>query len=338
MKILIIRLSSIGDIILSSFVVRLTRKLHPDAQIDFLVAKEYKSLLEFNPYIDRVICYDKSKPFWKHLKETLSLYNQMYYDVIVDLQNNFRSKIFTLGKYGAIYRFHKRRFYKFKLVFLKTRTVHFEPIPILYRNTYPPLKEFDDGLGLELWTAKDRDGYLPHSRVHNLKSISRIAIAPGAKHFTKKYPETKFAELIETLLAKFNSQIYLIGGTDDIPTANFLTQKFPNIQNFVGKLDILETAELLDGVDLVISNDSSAVHIASARNVPVIQIFGSTVPELGFVPFRVPYQIVEKNEVKCRPCTHYGKSACPKGHFDCMNKITTSDFLVAIEKLIQACS
>jgi len=338
MKILIIRLSSIGDIILTSYLLRLTRKLHPTAQIDFLVAKEYTRLLDFNPHINRIISYQKKKPFIYHLKETLSLYNRMYYDVVIDLQNNFRSKLFTTGKYGAIYRFNKRRFFKFKLVFLKKRTDQIEPIPILYRMTYPPLKHFDDGLGLELWTMKDRNSYLPHTKSHFVKKFRRIAIAPGAKHFTKKLPENKFSELIETLQSNYNAEIYLIGGNEDIPTGKFLAHRIPTVRNFIGKLDILETAELLDDMDLLISNDSAAVHLASARNVPVIQIFGSTVPELGFIPFRVPYQIVQVNDVKCRPCTHFGRSSCPKGHFDCMNKITTAEFILAIERLTQSLS
>ncbi len=334
MKILIIRLSSLGDIILSTYFLRIIRKVHPEAQIDFLVSKEFQDVLKYNPHINNILIYDKRESILQHLKNTLSIFNTIHYDLVIDLQNNFRSLVFTVGKYGTIFRFNKRRWFKFKLVNFKTRSNKIEPIPILYKNTYPLLRDIDDDLGLELWLPKDKSYYIPNLKTQKITKIKNLAIAPGAKHFTKRYPQQKFLELINELKGRYDAEIHLIGGKEDIPFAQFILNKNPKLKNFVGKLSVIETAELVDEMDLVISNDTSAVHIASARNVPVIQIFGSTVPELGFIPFRVPYRIIEKNDVKCRPCTHYGKSKCPKGHFDCMNKITTEEILEAIEGLI----
>ncbi len=333
MKILIIRLSSLGDVILSSFVVRLVRNAFPNSTVDFLVASEFAEVFKYNPRITNLIVYDKSKPFLYHICNTLSIINPKNYDVIIDLQNNLRSWVYSLGKSSTIFRFKKRRLFKLLTVTFKKRAGDIRPIPVLYANSFPTLERYDDGLGLELWTTKDISEYLPHNRNFNLNHIQRVAIAPGAKHFSKRLPLEKFIALVDLLQSNFSAEIYLIGGKEDQHICQSIAQRFRNVSNFAGKLSVVDTAELLDTVDFVISNDSSAVHIASARRRPVIQIFGSTVPEFGFIPFRTPFKIVENNSVNCRPCTHYGKSYCPKKHFRCMNEIAPEHIFDAVLEL-----
>lgn len=333
MKILVVRLSSLGDVLLSSFLVRLLRNAFPNSQIDFLVAKEFAIVFKHNPHINRIIEYDKSKPFPLHILETLSINNPNHYDILLDLQNNLRSWVYSWGKSTSIFRFNKRRFFKFKLVRLKKRTKDFLPIPILYAQTLPQILVYDDGLGLELWTTKDREYYLPHKKEIKKISLEKVGIAPGSKHFTKRLPLEKFIGLIEILRQNYNSKVFLLGGKDDEQECWEMASRFNFVANFAGKLDLIQTAELVDELDLVISNDSAVVHIAAARKVPVVQIFGSTVPEFGFIPFRVPYAIVENNNVECRPCTHFGRSRCPKRHFRCMNEITSLDIYYSIVNL-----
>lgn len=338
MKILMIRLSSLGDVILSTFALRLIRKKFPDAHIDFLVAKEYAQALRLNPHIQNVFEYDKSLPFSKHLLKTLSLFNQLHYDIILDLQNNLRSRVFALGKAERVFRLNKRRFYKLSLVCLKKRRVNFEHISLLYKNTLPYLIDFDDGLGLELWTSKDSNGYVPFNKEKKLKNIQNIAIAPGAKHFTKRLTRKLATQIIKQILDKFDAKVFLIGGIEDFAYCKELVIDSARVFNLCGEFDVLGTAAFLDDCDLVISADSAAVHIASARKVPIIVIYASTVPEFGFTPFRVPYEIVEINNLKCRPCSHIGRSKCPLQHFDCMEKITPEIIFESIEKLIRKSS
>jgi heptosyltransferase-2 len=333
MKILIIRLSSLGDVILSTFALRLIRKKFPDAHIDFLVAKEYAHVLRFNPNVQNVYEYDKNLAFSTHLFNTLSLFNQSHYDIILDLQNNIRSRVFSLGKSERVFRFNKRRFYKLSLVYLKKRKTNFVHIPVLYKNTLPDLANFDDGLGLELWTPKDSNGYVPFNKKQNLKNIQKVAIAPGAKHFTKRLPQKIATQVVEQILYKYDAKIFLIGSTEDFSYCKELVVDSTRVSNLCGEFDVPGTGAFLDDCDIVISTDSAAVHIASARQIPTIVIYGSTVPELGFAPFRVPYEIVEINNLTCRPCSHIGRSKCPLKHFDCMNKITSGMVIEAIEKL-----
>lgn len=335
MKILIIRLSSLGDVILSSFVVRLVQNAFPNSEIDFLVSKEFAEVFKFNPRIANLLEYDKSMPFIHHIYKTLSINNPKNYDIIIDLQNNLRSWVYAWGKSASIFHFNKRRMFKLLSVKFKKRSKDIRPIPFLYADAFPQLLKYDDGLGLELWTTKDIDSYQSHQKKVNLNQIQRVAIAPGAKHFSKRLPLEKFLGVIELLQSYFSSEIYLIGGKEDKDICESISNQAKNVFNFAGKLNVIGTAELLDTVDLVISNDSSAVHIAAARRTPVIQIFGSTVPEFGFIPFRTQYRVVENNSINCRPCTHYGRSYCPKKHFRCMMEITPEHILSKISELQQ---
>lgn len=336
MKILIVRLSSLGDVILATEMPRLIAKLYPESQIDFLVSRPFASLLSYNPYLSRIIAYDKQLPIIKYLQNIFSLNNLSYYDIIIDLQNNLRSRIATFGKSSRIFRFPKRRLTKLRMVYRKHRPKRFLSIPELYKKTFPNLQDYDDGLGLEIWTKKDRMNgyYTPYKRRNSKVSLSKIAIAPGAKHFSKRLPITIFKELVSMLIQEFDCKVILLGGEEDFYLAQELVIDDSRVVNFVGKLDYISTAELLDEMDIVVSNDSAVVHFASARKVQVVQIFGSTVPEFGFVPYRVPFQIVEMNNVECRPCTHYGRKKCPKGHFKCMTTISPNLILNAIKELI----
>lgn len=335
MKILLVRISSLGDVILTTHLPRLIKKKFPDAQLDYLVSKQYSQLLRYNPYISKVLEYDKSLPFTKHLLSMFSWFNQINYDYIIDLQNNPRSLIFTFGKSTAIYRFPKHRLTKLLMIYFKYRPNLIKSIPELYKDSIPFLRDFDDNYGLEIWTKKDFESgyYFPHTRSISPIALKKIAIAPGAKHFTKRLPVSIFKQLIENLLQEFECKIILLGGREDIDLAKELVIDTKLIENFVGEIDFISTAEILDDVELVVTNDSAVVHFASSRKIPVVQIFGSTVPEFGFTPYKVPFQIVELNDVKCRPCTHYGRLKCPRHHFNCMNKITPQKIFDAIMKL-----
>ncbi|MFN3781179.1 MAG: glycosyltransferase family 9 protein, partial [Candidatus Kapaibacteriota bacterium] len=205
MKILIIRLSSLGDVILSTFVVRVVQNAFPNSTVDFLVANEFADVFKFNPRISNLIVYDKSKSFLLHIYDTLSIRNPRNYDVIIDLQNNLRSWVYSLGKSASIFRFDKRRLYKLLTVIFKKRASTICPIPILYAGTLPDLKKYDDGLGLELWTTKDTSGYLPHNKNVHSNHFQRVAIAPGAKHFSKILPLEKFIALVDLLQTNFSA-------------------------------------------------------------------------------------------------------------------------------------
>lgn len=336
-KILIIRLSSIGDITLTTELVRLVRSKFKDAQIDYLTSKQFICLLKHNPNIDNIVSYNKSKSKKKILEERDSYLKESgieKYDLILDLHNNFRSRQWTLdiGKSNAIEKFWLE---KIAMVYLNQKK-KLPTIPIRYLET---LNKFDiesDDKGLEIWLPDEKDYYPPLSKNAN-GTVKSIGIAPGAHHFTKRWPSSKFAALISDLIVKYEgAEIHLFGGTDDISISNELEAIFKsNIKNHVGKLSLIESAQEIDKCDLFISNDTGLMHIAAARKVPLVAIFGSTVPALGFQPYGTQFQIVENESLPCRPCSHIGRDTCPKKHFNCMNEITPKDVIDGVEGVLQ---
>ena len=159
-----------------------------------------------------------------------------------------------------------------------------------------------------------------------------IVLAPGAHHATKRWPVAKWAELAAQLDEK-GASITLVGGPSDVEICTAVEQAAGvAITRADGAETLAETIEVLDRADVLVSNDSGVMHLAAARRVPVVAIFGSTVKELGFAPYGVRHTIVE-HDVSCRPCSHIGRARCPKGHFLCMESIPPTQVLEAIERI-----
>lgn len=337
-KILILRLSSLGDVLLTTPLIRILAKSYPNAKIDYIVAEPYYDILKNNPYISNIIIYDKSRSIFNPLKIPELFYNE--YDISIDLQNNLRTKLLTINRAKITKNYSKQRLHKLSLVYRKKPLIENFSVPLNNINSIGLNDLKDDGLGLELWLKKDRQAndYLPFSKKYTKESHPLITIAPGAKHYTKRWTEQGFIELIKILKENYNSELNLVGSKSENEVCTFIQSQIDfSINNYCGRLSIEESAELIDSSDLVISNDSGIMHIAAARKVPVIAIYGSTVPEFGFLPFRTPYEIVQK-DINCRPCTHIGRESCPKKHFDCMNLIRSNDVLNKIDELFERIS
>ncbi|MFP4528308.1 MAG: glycosyltransferase family 9 protein, partial [Candidatus Kapaibacterium sp.] len=333
-KILIIRLSSMGDVILSSALVRSVRSACPDAMIDFAVAKQFAGSVEYNPRISNIFKYDKSlevKEILRRRDEFMKSNGIDKYDVVFDLQNNLRSRIFTRGIADNISRIDKRRLYKLALVHMHKIISPPRHVADIYMDAARPFGVTDDGRGLELWLPDESGDYPPEAR-RQCEQPRSIAIAPGAHHFTKRWPAEKFARLADRLAERYGASIATFGGAADVDICRFIISLArANIRDLSGSTSIARTASRLDEYDLLVTNDTGMMHIAAARRVPVVAIFGSTVPELGFAPWGTLSQIVRTN-LRCQPCTHIGREDCPKGHFRCMLDLNPVDIIPAIEK------
>jgi len=333
-SILIIRLTSIGDVLLTTPLLRIIRNIYPQSRIDMLTTTQMIDVFKYNPHIDNLYTVSRTASLNELKKKKSEFFANIQYDAIIDLQNNYKSKLLRKHLSITINAFNKRRLYKLKLVYAKYKPKSFDLLPDLYINAaaLPNIKP--DGKGLEFW--------LPFDKIHNSylsaksKGTSKksIVIAPGAFHYTKRLPAHIFQELITRLLdAGFD--ISIVGGKEDMDIASTFSSKFGvHINNFTGELSLSGTAEIIDKADCVVSNDTAIMHIAAARQIPVIALFGSTVQELGFIPYNSKYRIIEK-ELDCRPCTHYGKSKCPKSHFNCMNLITADEIHEAVKEIIK---
>jgi heptosyltransferase-2 len=161
-----------------------------------------------------------------------------------------------------------------------------------------------------------------------------VALCPGAKHYTKRWPRDSFETLTDLVLSGSDMHIIVLGGSEDAPLGAALARRDPRVVNCCGSFSLLETAAAMDRCSVIVANDSGLMHMATARSVPVVAVFGSTVREFGFFPYNAVASVVEADGIPCRPCSHIGRARCPKGHFDCMRLIDAGRVWQAVNDLL----
>lgn len=325
-KFLIIRFSSIGDIVLTTPVVRWLKKQIPGAEVHYLTKKPFTDILQGNPYLDKIFSIEKSS------REILPLLVEENYDYLIDLHNNFRSlTVKTLVKAPSL-SVKKYHFQRLKMVFLKDRKPFAGHVVERYLSCISSLKIIDDKIGLDFFI--ENESSLNTENLCGVKENTYIALVIGAKHFTKRMPPEKLKELLSVLPAK----TVLLGGKEDKEMAEQLAGSFPkNVINACGRLSLKESAFMVKHAMAVITHDTGLMHIAAAFNKKIISVWGGTVPELGMTPWmpqnpELSY-IVENRHLKCRPCSKIGRNSCPEKHFKCMKDIAVKDI---VAPLVQA--
>ncbi len=322
-KILIIRLSSLGDILLTTPFIRSLKNKHQSVQLDFILKKHYQDALKFNPHITNLFLYDTPK---ENISILISELKKEKYDLIIDLQNNFRSAEIVKSLKIKTLKFNKRSFDKFLLVNFKINRLQDAPsIPERYSLTIPDFKLDDEGL--ELYTKNNSSDLL-----NGKEKI--IGFVPGSRHFTKKWPK-EYYEKLGTFLTKSGYTIALLGGKDDLAICHEISEKIVGSINLCNQDDLLQTCADMKECKVIVCNDSGLMHAACAMNIPVLAFFGSTVKEFGFFPYKNSNLILENNSLSCRPCSHIGRETCPKGHFRCMLDILPEKAFKAINTLIE---
>jgi lipopolysaccharide heptosyltransferase II len=342
-KTLIMRLSSIGDIVLASPLIRLLRKKNPQVQIDFLVKSEYRDLVRYNPHLRYVIEFNAAGGF-AQLSVLRKKIRQERYDSIIDIQGNFRSAFLRSGASSTVWKMNKRRLARFFLVNFKWNIYRSAPaVPIRYLEAVRSLGIADDGEGLDVFVPED-----VRPRVWDQLTKAGIdgqglvvGLCPGAKHATKRWPREYFERLAVTLTSEDGAKLILFGGQHDQEVCSSIerrvaqeTGRRTDILKCAGSLSLLETASAMDVCDTIVANDSGLLHVAAARKRTVVAIFGPTVREFGFYPFGSESKVIERQGLYCRPCTHVGGRVCPEGHFRCMREITVEDVLSAVRSFL----
>ncbi len=308
-KILIIRLSSIGDVVLSSHLPRLIRNnknLNPNLQLDFLTNNSIASLFKYNSYYSNILKFDG-----KNVKMLNTHILNQDYDTIIDLQKNKLSRKIINGYEGDLREVNKFRQQKLEMVYLKKFPKNAVHVAERYIDTCRDLI-VDDELGLELQIPAPKNATFPRKKI--------VGVAPEAFHKTKRWQADKYKELIELLIAD-GYAVNIFGSNK-----NTLLGATPLATNYSGSLSLLQTAEKIAQCDYFVSNDTGLMHIAAAFHVPTLLIFGSSVRQLGFTPYKNHHIIVEK-DLWCRPCSHIGRAFCPLGHFKCMSDISVAQVL-----------
>ncbi len=315
-SILVIRLTSLGDVVLATPIVRMLQQAHPEARIDVAVDERFAEVWSKNPHVHHVHAVSRGS---EHVIDAQP------YDLVVDLQRNRRSArlIKRLSSVGSptVVRYAKHRLEKLALVYCKRKPKHVKHIVQRYAEPLLGLGLTLDTGGLELWPKSSKQD-MSNGQSHSPRRL-RIGIAPGAQHATKRYPAALMAQVVRHLVVDHDADVVLLGGKADVELCDEISTTSGVMPTRAdGAVTIEATLGVLDTLDAVVSCDSAIVHMSAARSLPVVVVYGSTAPEFGFTPYGVPHTIVQAEDVPCRPCTHIGRASCPKGHFRCMNMIS----------------
>ena len=315
-KILIIRLSSIGDIVLTSPVVRAIKQQLPYAEVHFLLKKQFQGVMENNPYISKIHHYLGKKA-------TLTTLQNEHFDYVVDLQHNLRSKQIVKGLRVAHSRLHKLNVKKWLLVNLKIHAMPNIHIVDRYFNAVKTLQVVNDNQGLDFFIPKTEEvdtGDFPA-----VFEDGFVAVALGGAHQTKRIPLEKVVEICRILY----KPVILLGGNDVAEMGDEIENRLGDrVYNACGKFSLNESASILKHCDCLLTGDTGMMHIGAALNVPIASLWGNTVPEFGMYPYmrdRNMFRLFEVHALKCRPCSKLGYKKCPHKHFKCMNGIEAQE-------------
>ena len=312
MKFLIIRFSSIGDIVLTTPVVRCLKRQVATAEVHFLTKHSFRKIVESNPYLDKVHYLQND------LDEVIRELRKEDYDYVIDLHHNIRSLKIKKALKKKSFSFNKLNLEKWIYTNLKWNTLPDIHIVDRYLQTVASFGVKNDQAGLDYFipeSDKIKESDIPASH-----HAGYIGIVVGAAHETKKLPLSHLQELCQ----RIHHPIILLGGKEDMPAGEAIAAGEPiKIYNACGKFNLNESADLVKRAKLIISHDTGLMHIAAAFKKPVISIWGNTVPSFGMYPYygeknSSRFDIFQVNKLQCRPCSKIGYRKCPRGHFRCM--------------------
>lgn len=312
MRILLIRLSSIGDILCITPIIRCIHE-QLGAEIHVICKPAFRELLESHPYVTELIKYSKDH---EHLS-TLKNHN---YDWVIDLHKNWRSQQIIRQLDTRSITFYKLNLRKWLLTTFHWNTLPKKHLIDRYFEALAPLSVHPDGKGMEIFIPDEKKQKVHHwLQKMNLQPKKYGTLVLGGAHGTKQMP----ANLIEKMIPELHGQIVLIGGEKENSLAESLQQKFPKkIFNACGSFTLLESAACIQSATYIITPDTGMMHIAAAVCTPLLVIWGNTTPDFGMYPYiadtQLPVNSFEVSNLFCRPCSKLGYDKCPKGHFHCM--------------------
>lgn len=324
-KILIIRFSSIGDIVLTTPVVRCLKKKWPHLEIHYLTKRRNAELLKSIPYIDTVHTFDDD------LSQTIKMLKKEDFDFVVDLQKNFRSKKIIRSLKCKHSTFSKLNVKKWVLVRFKINLL--PPIHIVdrYFTAVQKLGVHNDHKGL--------DFFIPEDSVFDVQDLPAgfedgyIAVAIGAQHYTKSIPKEMIIEIGNMLF----KPMVLLGDENDSKKGDEIVSALnAKAFNACGKYSLFTSASIIAQSDCVLTSDTGLMHIAAALHKPIASLWGNTVPEFGMYPYIVsdapPARIFEVPSLVCRPCSKLGYKKCPRKHFQCMRRLSSYEIATWINQ------
>ena len=334
MKFLIIRFSSIGDIVLTTPVVRCLKIQLANAEIHYLIKLQFKTVIQHNPYIDKIHLLQHD---WHKMIEELK---GEKFDCIIDLHHDQKSlRVKKALKVPAL-SFNKLNIEK--LIFIKLKWNVMPALHIIDRlmQTVEPFGVYNDWMGMDYFISPDE--VVQQKDIPTSHNAGYIAIVIGGSYYTKKLPVYKLQELC----TQIKHPIILLGGKEDRKEGEEISSIDDiKVYNACGKFSLNESADLIRQSKLVITHDTGLMHIAAALKKPLIAIWGSTTPSFGMVPYYGknflakrpnPSDNVQLHKLWCRPCTEIGRHKCPQGHFKCMKNISIIEIVQNVNKRLKS--
>jgi ADP-heptose:LPS heptosyltransferase len=352
MKFLIIRLSSIGDIVLTTPVVRCLKRQIVTAEVHYLTKTAFRPILAANPYIDKIHELQPEGAVSAGrtigaadgaggdgtggaasaggLDAVIPALLAEKFDYVIDLHHNLRSLKVKRALGVPSFSFPKLNIEKWLYTNFKWNRMPDRHIVDRYMDTVGSFGVKNDGAGLDYFIPPEE--LVKEADIPTSHQAGYIGLVIGAALATKKLPVHKLKELVTTL----DHPVILLGGPEDAAIGEELSAIDPiKIYNSCGKFSLNESADLVRRAKLIVTHDTGLMHIAAAFKRPIISVWGNTVPEFGMYPYyghtaaNQSYQVMEIKGLSCRPCSKIGYKKCPRGHFKCMK-------LQSMERIVHA--
>lgn len=332
-SILIVQTAYLGDVILATPLIRVARSLWPEAAIDFLCIPQTEPLLQGHPLLRRTIPYDKRgsakglRGSWRVVQELRSA----RYDLALVPHRSLRSALVVclagIPTRVGFDRSTGRR--------LLTATVPYRRGVHEVERNLDLLRPFGrvTPSSPELFPS-DQDRSVVDKALCEVGHSAFVALAPGSVWATKRWPAQYFAELAARIQRQIGLSVILVGGPNDRSLCQEIAETNPSALNLAGHLTPLQSAEVIRRAQLLVTNDTAPLHMASAMGTPTVAIFGPTVPAFGFGPYRIPHRIAEL-DLPCRPCSEHGGRSCPIGTHECMLELKPAAVFRQVEELLE---
>lgn len=329
-RILIIHTAFIGDIVLSTPLIKKLKDAYPKAELTYLTTPVGASILRNNPHISHIIEYDKRGEH-KGLVGLWAIGKKLRieaYNIVITPHRYFRSSFLTWLTGAPVRRGYDNAAGKF----FYTEKIHYDK----NKHEVEKLLSFVKKDEKKRYEIEVFPGTFEKERADEIfKNINKkiVVIAPGSKWFTKRWPTEYFREVIKNLEKREDTVVVVVGGKEERLLNIPLAEKSIDLR---GMTTLLELAEVIKRAAVILTNDSSPIHIASAfPNVRIIAIFGPTTKDLGFFPWSKNSEVLQVEDLECRPCSLHGGDSCPKKHFKCMVDIKPEVVLERIENVLE---
>ncbi len=314
-KFLVIRLSAIGDIVLTTPVVRGLKQQVENAEVHFVTKQKHAGLVQHNPHIDKVHLLGQN------INGLIQELQKEEFDYVIDLHNNIRSTRIKRSLNLPAFTVNKVNIQKWLMVHFKINRLPDQHIVDRYLETCSVFDVVNDGQGL--------DYFIPGEEAFKVEELPApfqegfVAFVVAGTYFTKRLP----AEKVSQICREISYPVILLGGKAEAEMGEkILSESKGNVLNYVGKISLNQSASLVRDAKLVLANDTGLMHIAAAFKKKILSFWGNTIPEFGMTPYLADEasKILRVPGITCRPCSKLGYQKCPKKHFRCMNEMDIS--------------